>query len=315
MSSSRPLAERPFVDRPPGDLAAARRLAERTAWELGLPGPSLTNAGMNAIFTCGDVVVRVSHVNGPPNSAYELADVLTAAGVRVAQPAPGRPVVTQSDGELERTGPLVATVWEFVPTVVAEADWTEVGAMVHLVSKVPLMKVPRHYPLPLCTSYPWWQFDDLLADVAHEIDEPARRGLVAAVGRHRGWVERSGGTEAWVLCHGDVHPYNVIAGPDGPVIIDWDLLCVGPPGWDHGPLRSMVQRWGAPQRWYDEFARGYGADLSADPVTEALTVLRLVAATLMRVKAAEGDPAARPEAQSRLRYWRGERGAPTWRRA
>lgn len=315
MSASRAPAERPFVDRPPGDLAAARQLAERTARELGLPAPSLTNAGMNAIFGCGDVVVRVSHVNGPPSSAYDLADVLTAAGVRVAHPAAGRPVVTQPDSAFETTAPLVATVWEFVPTVDAEADWAEVGAMVRLVSKVPLMKVPGDYPLPLCTSYPWWQFDDLLADVADEIDEPARRGLVAAVERHRGWVDTSGGTEAWVLCHGDVHPYNVIAGPVGPVIIDWDLLCVGPPGWEHGPLRSMVQRWGAPQRWYDDFARGYGADLSAEPVTESLTVLRLVAATLMRVQAAQGDPAAQPEAQSRLRYWRGESDAPTWMRA
>jgi len=118
-----------------------------------------------------------------------------------------------------------------------------------------------------------------------------------------------------VLCHGDVHPYNVIASSSGPVLIDWDLLCIGPPGWDHAPLRSMIERWDARPEWYQRFAEGYGADLSTEPVTEALTTLRLVAATLMRVKAGRDDPAAGNEAHRRLRYWRGETDAPRWLRA
>jgi len=31
------------------------------------------------------------------------------------------------------------------------------------------------------------------------------------------------------LCHGDLHPGNVIMSPDGPRIIDWDNACVGSP--------------------------------------------------------------------------------------
>ena len=40
---------------------------------------------------------------------------------------------------------------------------------------------------------------------------------------------------------------------------------------------------------YEEFASGYGASLRGDPAAEAFAELRLVAATLMRVKAAH-DP-------------------------
>jgi hypothetical protein len=63
---------------------------------------------------------------------------------------------------------------------------------------------------------------------------------------------------------------------------------------------------------YEAFADGYGVSLRGEPVTEALAELRLVAATLMRVKAARFDPTAAAEAERRLRYWRGDPDAPAW---
>ena len=64
----------------------------------------------------------------------------------------------------------------------------------------------------------------------------------------------------------------------GPVLIDWDLLCLAPTGWDHAMLLTLP-RWGWPARWYDEFAAGYGRSLRDDPTAVALAELRLVAAT------------------------------------
>ena len=115
-----------------------------------------------------------------------------------------------------------------------------------------------------------------------------------------------------VVCHGDVHPGNVLMRADGPVLIDWDLLCLAPPGWDHGPMLTFADRWGGRAGEYDEFAHGYGRSLADDPATIAIAELRLVAATLMRVIAALGDPAARSEAERRLRFWRGDPDAPPW---
>lgn len=299
-------ALRPFVDRPIADVGAAGRLAERVAVDFGFPAPTLLKLGMNAIFHAGDVVLRISHLNGPGDSAYALADVLTEAGVVVARPAHDRIVVVDEESS------MTVTAWQHVASRAGGVDWVAVGAMVGQVRALGIDAVPVGYPVPLCTSYPWWRFDDVLADVAGEIDADALAGIQRAVDEHGGWLDAAGSVDRWVLCHGDVHPANVIAGRNGPVIIDWDLLCVGPPGWDHAPLQSMVERWGARSEWYADFVRGYGEDLSRDAVTRSLTVLRLVAATLMRVKAARLDEVAGAEAARRLRYWRGDRDAPTW---
>ena len=100
---------------------------------------------------------------------------------------------------------------------------------------------------------------------------------------------------------------------DGPVLIDWDLLCLAPAGWDHAPLMTWTERWGGDPGVYEAFADGTGGSLRGDRHAEAFAELRLVAATLMRVKAALDDPAARSEADRRLAHWRGVEDAPTWR--
>ncbi|BCJ31550.1 phosphotransferase [Actinocatenispora sera] len=38
-----------------------------------------------------------------------------------------------------------------------------------------------------------------------------------------------GGTGGWVVTHGEPHPGNVVRGPDGPRLIDWDTVQLAPP--------------------------------------------------------------------------------------
>jgi Ser/Thr protein kinase RdoA (MazF antagonist) len=242
--------------------------------------------------------VRVGRVTGSPAAAIALAEVVGRAGVRV--PAPARPDAV-SDGE------LTATAWQRLVPVDEEADWREVGRMVAVVNSLPTGAIPDGYPMPPAESFPWWQFDDLLDDVGDLLDPPAREGIVATVERHRNWtvgVERA-------VCHGDVHPGNVVMTADGPFLLDWDLLCHAPIGWDHAMLLSLP-RWGWPTRWYDEFAAGYGRSLADDPTAGAISELRLVAATLLRLRAGRTDPAAMAEARRRLPFWRADPDAPTW---
>ena len=97
------------------------------------------------------------------------------------------------------------------------------------------------------------------------------------------------------------------------MLLDWDLVCWGPPAWDHAPLLTWAQRWGGDPSVYPSFAEGYGSSLRDDPLGESLAVLRNVAATLMRVRAGRSDRAAADEAERRLRYWRGDPAAPQWR--
>ena len=186
-------------------------------------------------------------------------------------------------------------------------DWRSVGAMVAKVHALDPATLPRDYPRPRYDVFPWWHLDERLADVADLLDDAAHEGLQRAIERHRGWA----GAADLVVCHGDLHPGNVLVTADGPVLADWDLLCAGPPQWDHGML-LRVERWGGDPRWYDELAAGYGRSFRGDRLASDIAEARLVAATLLRLQAGRTDEAARIEAGRRLAHWRGEAGAPTW---
>jgi Ser/Thr protein kinase RdoA (MazF antagonist) len=206
---------------------------------------------------------------------------------------------------------LAATAWELVPRVRA-VEWHAVGVMLARLHRLDPDAVAGDYPVPAAASFPWWRFDELLQEARPLLDGPAHDALAASVERYSPWMYAAAHTAGAVLCHGDVHPGNVIGGPHGPVLLDWDLLCTAPPEWDHAPLLAMIARWGADARSYGELAAGYGADLSRRPLTMALRELRLVAATLMRVLAEGAPPRPDSEAALRLQYWRGDRGAPPW---
>jgi Ser/Thr protein kinase RdoA (MazF antagonist) len=260
----------------------------------------LLRLGMNALFAAGDdVVVRVGRPTGAAVSAPRLAVFLADAGLRVPRYLDPDPM--EDDG-------LVA--WAVRrEAVVGEVDWAEVGEMVAHLHRIDPARVRGLHPLPAASAFPWWQFDRLLADVDDLLDPAARRGIVAALEQHGDWAHRGA---ALVLCHGDVHPGNVVATAQGAVLLDWDLLCTGPAAWDHAPLMTWTQRWGGAPGLYEAFAAGYGRSMRGDGVAEAIATLRLVAATLMRLRAGRHDEAARDEAERRLRWWRGDTDAPPW---
>jgi Phosphotransferase enzyme family len=290
---------RAFVDSPIGDVDAATALAKRAAAEWDLADPTLLRTGMNAIFVAGNTVLRVGCPNAPATASIELAERLTDEGLRVTQPLR---VESIEQGELS------VTCWERIESTGASIDWVEVGRMVQMVHDLDVAVVPPDYPLPTPSTFPWWDFSALLADTGHAIDDRARAGLSAAVERWPMWST----FDDPVVCHGDVHPGNVIMSNDGPVLIDWDLMCTAPRGWDHAPMMTWTSRWGGAAGVYEQFAEGYGQSLRGDEHAEAFAELRLVAATLMRVKAGLRNDAAMPEAQRRLGYWRGELSAPPW---
>ena len=193
-----------------------------------------------------------------------------------------------------------------------EVDWGEVGAMVADVHALGAGAIAGRHPLPWCGSFTWWDFAALLADVGRDIDDDALTALRTSVAGNLPWLDDSRRSSP-LVCHGDLHPGNVLPTASGAVVLDWDLLCRGPAAWDHGPMMTWTERWGGPPGIYEDFAAGYGRSMRGDPLAEAVAELRLVAATLMRVRAGRTDPAAAQEAQRRLRWWRGEPDAPAWR--
>ncbi|MEL6891053.1 MAG: aminoglycoside phosphotransferase family protein [Actinomycetota bacterium] len=292
---------RPFVDRPIADGVAAATAAAAAADEWGLAAPTVLRIGMNAIYRCDDVVLRVSSPTAPATVAIELAELLRDHGVPVPPPARSEPIVVDE---------LTVTAWPFLAAVDAPIDWATVGHHVRRVHQLAASDLPPELPTPSPVDFAWWDFDRLLTETSVRLDAAAEAGLEATIDRHRGWNTFE--AHDTVVCHGDVHPGNVVQTADGPVLIDWDLLCLAPAGWDHAPLITITERWGAPEGVYEAFASGYGASMRSDRWAADFAELRLVAATLMRVKASLRDEAAWPEAERRLRHWRGDPDAPRW---
>lgn len=292
-------ATRPFVDARVADLDRAGAAVAVAAEDWQLPEPTLLRLGMNALYAAGDVVLRVSTPSAPAELGLRLSDVLTERGLPVARPA--RRDVVRHDG-------LSVTAWVALVETGEPVDWRAVGGVVRRVHELAPDDLPEGYPLPSPADFPWWRFDSMLADVAPHLDDEAVEGVRAAIDRHRGW-ERF---DATVVCHGDVHPGNVMMTEGGVVLLDWDLMCLAPRGWDHGPMMTWAERWGGVAGEYEAFADGYGWSARGDRGAEAFAELRLVAATLMRVKAGLVSPAAMPEAQRRLDHWRGRDDAAAW---
>ncbi len=293
---------RAFVDTPIGDRQAADRAATVAAAEWGLVEPKLERLGMNAIYRAGEVVLRVSRPTAPAAAAIELHEVLGDHAIPVARAARVETVTVDS---------LSVTCWERVAAVAAPVAWRAVGAAIRRVHELDPATLPTAYPLVEPHDLPWWELDRLVADCSDLLDAPARAGIQGALDRWPGWQDWDRSSSS-VICHGDVHPGNVVMTAGGPVLLDWDLMSMAPAGWDHAPLLTWAERWGGAPGTYEEFAAGYGRDLRIDPVALGYAELRLVAATLMRVRAAATDPAARPEAELRLAFWRGDPDAPQW---
>jgi hypothetical protein len=290
----------PFVIQPPHDAALAARAAAAAATRWGLPEPQHLRTGMNILFTAGDeVVLRVCRPTAPASQALWLTRRLQALGVAV-------PRLVRPDA-IEREGLAVFAIERLHP--VGAIDWQQVGDMIRRVHEWPVFEVRGHYPLPRPDDFPWWNVAPALADVDDLLDPAARAGLADAIAAHGDWRSR---VKTRVVCHGDVHPANIVQTADGAVLLDWDLSCHGPTAWDHASVMTWPRRWGGEPAMYDRFAEGYGSSLEGDLLAESLATMRNVVATLMRVRAGRTNSSAAEEAEQRLRFWRGDPAAPMW---
>jgi hypothetical protein len=276
-------------------------LAAAAARAWGLPDPVLIRTGMNSLFAAGDeVVLRVGRPAFPIDTERAWMTLMSSRDVRVPT------LIHDMNGP---DGMAVVAIERIHP--VGEIDWRATGAMVRRLHSID----PEFAPgLPWAGHFPHWQVESLLADLRPQLDSAALKGIDTCIARWAGWRDRM--RDHLVVCHGDVHPGNVMQSAAGPVLIDWDLRCMAPAGWDHGPMLQWSERW--TDRWgggphaYDEFAQGYGASLRDEWMTAALSAMRMVIATLMRVRAGRTDVVAAAEAERRLRFWRDDPNAPLW---
>jgi aminoglycoside phosphotransferase (APT) family kinase protein len=116
------------------------------------------------------------------------------------------------------------------------------------------------------------------------------------------------------ILHGDPNAGNVVATPDGRVLV-WDLerFSIGPREWD---LTLQAVSYGTCGWWtdreYGDFVDAYGHDVAQDDIYPLFRDIRELRMVSWLANKAGQDPAARAEAELRIACLRGRRGDRPW---
>lgn len=289
------------------DAARASAVVSRVVADRGIDGQVvLLRSGMNLVFRVGEVVLRVApdHMDGQAH--VELAHRLLEIGLPVVHPLDDAVIV---EG-------FVVTLWERIDQPDhATIDYQQLGAAIARLHRLDDGQLPPRLSLPWCGEADWLQLESVYARAAAAgvVDSDDLAVLARECAALADW-QKQARTEPAVVCHGDVHPQNVLMRSNGEVaILDWDSLCLGPAAWDHAPLLTWEDRWGGEAGTYVAFAAGYGTDLRESSAAQLLARVRLLAPTLNKIAQGANDAERATEAQRRMRYWRGDPHAPQWR--
>lgn len=282
------------------------RVLRQTCDILGLDptGARMLRFTNNAVYALAGepVVVRILASSG---LRHRVPKVVTVARLFQRCDVPAVRLVEGVDQPLVVDGYLV-TVWERVTATGQEAlPWQ----LARLLREV--------HALPAPAGVEQW---DPLRDVrsrvadAEELAANDRRFLLRRCAEIEAALGELEFPLARGLVHGDAHPGNVIVGPAGPVLCDFDSSCVGPPEWDLAPLAVGRERFGdAPER-YRQLADAYGFDVTqwdGYPVLRAARELKLTTSVLPILRS---RPEVRDELVRRLADLRAGRHGTHWSR-
>ncbi|GAA5158261.1 aminoglycoside phosphotransferase family protein [Amycolatopsis dongchuanensis] len=273
---------------------------------LGLDpsGARLLRFTNNAVYRLASAPV-VLRIVGSRALRHRVSRVVTVArhferhGVPAIRLLPGveQPLVV---------GEHLVTAWEYVPPAARRASAKDLALLLRRVHELPVPDGVGE----------WAPLADVRARVAdaEELDPGDRRFLL----RRCAEVEAALGELEFPLpsglIHGDAHPGNVIVGPDGPVLCDFDSTTHGPREWDLTPLAVGRERFGDPAGRYRMLADVYGFDVAAwdgFPVLRAARELKLTTSVLPILRS---HPQVRAELRRRLDDLRAGRTADPWAR-
>jgi hypothetical protein len=273
--------------------------AARVAARLGLPQPTLVRIGMNGVYRAGSTLIRVTDSASRARAQLALLTHLRASGF---------PVPVPIDDRVHEEEAAAATAWRFFEhDPDGDPPWEAVGAACRRLHGLDHGILGDAATLPQPASFPWLRIDGLLPLLLDE----ERAVLLGHWERVADWPQRIAGAPS-VVCHGDLHPGNVLHRRDAWLWIDWDQICLAPAAFDHAPLITWGTRWGGAADTYRRFAAGYGTDLSPDPLARMLADVRNLAATANMCVRGRTEPVCAAEAARRLGFWRGEPDAPAW---
>ncbi|MGH3965611.1 MAG: phosphotransferase family protein [Pseudonocardiaceae bacterium] len=273
--------------------------------ELGLDptGATLLRNVNNAVFRLSRDPVVVRLVTLPsyvPRAklAVAAATVFAEHDVPAIRLLPGirQPV---------HAGEYVATVWQSVPPTGPPPGGANLASLLRAVHAVPKP----------CRALPNW-------DPLTDFDNRMRHTTSMSSADRDFLLHRSAELAAAVaelnfalptaVVHGDAHLGNVIPGPSGPVLCDFDSCSIGPPEWDLTPVAVSDVRFSRPAAHQRDFIETYGFDVrgwEGFEVLHGIRDLKLIAGVFPRVGS---SPAVHAEFDRRMASLRAGRLSDRW---
>jgi aminoglycoside phosphotransferase (APT) family kinase protein len=244
-------------------------------------------------LTRAPVVVRIAGSTAVRNRTNK---VVNAARWLAEHDAPAVRLLPGIEQPIKAAG-HVATLWQEVPAVGPKPTGADLGS---------ILKVIHALPAPT-VELPAW---NPLGPMRERLDDP--EGIepedLAFLRERCGAMAEELASVEYVLpsgpVHGDAFMGNLIPGPNGPVICDFDSASTGPREWDLTPVATGRLRFSYPGNTHNELAASYGFDvMSWDgfPVLRQLRELQLVTSV---VPVLRSNPSLRSQWEHRLKTFR-----------
>ncbi|SFO15648.1 phosphotransferase enzyme family protein [Amycolatopsis rubida] len=286
--------------------AKLRRVLTAVCARLGFDpaGARLLRFTNNAVFALhgAPVVVRIV---GSTRLRHRVGTVVRVAEHFARHEVPAVRLLAGVEQPLDVHGHLV-TVWDLVPFAGPPPTPADLAGLLRQV-----------HALPPPEGLPEWEplrsVEARVAD-AEELAEADQRFLLERCAQVQDRLDTLDFPLTRGFVHGDAHPGNVLPGPEGPVLCDFDSSCVGPPEWDLTPLAVGRDRFGDPPARYAEFAAAYGFDVTVWPGFSVLRAVRELKLTTSVLPILRSHPPVRAELRRRLADLRAGRTATAWTR-
>ncbi|MFF5296471.1 phosphotransferase family protein [Paractinoplanes globisporus] len=267
---------------------------------MGLDGSDacLVQHAANALFRLPGAGVMLRLSTQPVDRLVRVARELSAAGVPVADLAPGVPQPVTADG-------WWATAWTLHPALPDRLPAAALAGPLAALHAVRLSGLPRWdligairaFLMPLAAADSTW---------AHEHLGRSMSELIGQLLTRCDEIERELAAVTWTLpvgtIHGDAHTGNLLRTAAGRVLLcDLDTVADGPREADLAPVAHGVARFGRDRADYESFADRYGFDLLGAPSWPALRRLRDLQMAVYMLPRPPADPVATGELAHRLR--------------
>jgi hypothetical protein len=198
----------------------------------------------------------------------------------------------------------LATVWQAVPPVGPPSTGADLARLLREIHGLP----------PLPDLPPWRPFDEIRQRLA-EAEGLTDNEQVWLFDRCNE-IEQAVSTLEYALpqgpIHGDAFLGNLIPGPDGPVICDFDSTSVGPREWDLTPVALGKLRLRYPGDTHRVLSDAYGFDVTTwdgFPVLRQVRELKLVTSVVPILRS---NPRIQEQWRHRFDTFRRGETAATW---